>query len=665
MQNINEIITNNFHQNINYIESHNPTLFSKLSSYDTAVTNGHYKEKYELVYENDNFDVLEKTTGKYLYQKQSSKYATLAAQSIEYGVQESTFEGFASIHISDEDVQTQLSNKPFAHHMSGFSQIINFTQKNSPQNIKLKNLYKYIFFGTGLGLHFTTIAKKIAAKVYLIIEDDLELFRLSLFTTNYAKLAKNAKLIFSVFENQNEFVTTAQKFLQEQYHYNHYIKFFQMLSHSNEKREEFHVAVGSQSHQLFFYHHLLIQYLQPLEYMFEEYKFLNASLNFSALSSEENPFLLLAAGPSLQKNIGWVKENQEKFIIVALSATLSLLEKHNIIPDIITHLDGFEAASIHFSKLKTLQNFKNSLCFFSDRTSREVLSLFDKEQIYLFENGTTYKQNSLKPSAPDVGSLSFQLLLRLKVKTLYLLGLDLAIDAQTGATHSSEHSYNNRLNIEKRLEKENTITYKETLFEVAGNMQTKVLTTAHFKSSIDTINLSSKLLKQEFQSIYNLGEGAQFLGTLPKNIHNITMKKCYKQETLEHIKSLLQESPLQEFTQEEYQALQNKHYKAQELQCFLLSYQKRDFLDAKEYLESLLELMKGLSNPQLLQEHEISRVIDSYLRYIISYIFDFFNHENKVEDKIAIAALNTSLTMHLLQIIEFYMQKLNTKLNKG
>ncbi len=665
MQNISAIITENFHQNIHYIESYHPSLFSKLSDYDTAVTNGHYREKYELVYENENFDVLEKSTGKYLYQKQSTKYATLAAQSIEYGVEENTFEGFASIEISDEDLQKQLSNEPFAHHMSGFTPIIHFTQKNTPQDIQLKKLYKYIFFGTGLGLHLSTIVKKIAAKVYLIVEDDLELFRLSLFTTNYAELAKNAKLIFSVFEDQNEFVTTAQSFLQEQYPYNHYIKFFQMLSHSDEKREDFHVAVGSQSHQLFFYHHLLIQYLQPLEYMFDGYKFLNFALDFSTLSSEQKPFLLLAAGPSLQKNIEWVRENQEKFIIVALSATLSLLEKNRIIPDIITHLDGFEAASIHFSKLINLQNLKNSLCFFSDRTSPEVLSLFDKKQIYLFENGTTYKQNSLKPSAPDVGSLSFQLLLKLKVKTFYLLGLDLAIDSQTGATHSNEHSYNHKLNIEKRLEKESTITYKESLFEVAGNMQTKVLTTAHFKSSIDTINLSSKLLKQEFQVIYNLGEGAQFLEALPKNIHNITIKKWHKKETLEQIKSLLQESPLQEFTQEEYQALQNKYNKAQELQSFLLSSQKRDFLDAKEYLESLLELIKELSNPQLLQEHEISRVIDSYLRYILTYIFDFFNHENRVEEKIAIGKLNTFLTIHLLQIIEFYMQKLNTKLNKG
>jgi len=665
MQNINAIITENFHQNIHYIERYHPTLFSKLSDYDTAVTNGHYREKYELVYENENFDVLEKSTDKYLYQKQSTKYATFAAKSIEHGVLESTFEGFASIKISDEDVQKQLSNEPFAHHMSGFAPIIHFTQKNTPQDIQLKKLYKYIFFGTGLGLHLSAIAKKIAAKVYLIVEDDLELFRLSLFTTNYAELAKNAKLIFSVFEDQNEFVTTAQRFLQEQYHYNHYIKFFQMLSHSDEKREEFHIAVGSQSHQLFFYHHLLIQYLQPLEYMFDGYKFLNSALDFSALSSDEKPFLLLAAGPSLQTNIEWIEANQEKFIIVALSATLSLLEKYHIIPDIITHLDGFKAAFIHFSKLKNLQNLKNSLCFFSDRTSPEVLSLFDKKQIYLFENGTTYKQNSLKPSAPDVGSLSFQLLLKLKVKTLYLLGLDLAVNSKTGATHGNEHSYNMTLNIEKKLDQESTIVYKESLFEISGNMQKKVLTTAHFKSSIDTINLSSKLLKQDFQTLYNLGEGAKFFQVLPKNIHNLSINRWRKSDILHKLSRLIEEEPLQDFTSEELQALQDKYNTAQEFQNFLLSYQKESYTDVNKYLKNLQQLIKKLSSVQLLKGQEFSRVFDAYLRYTIPYIFDFFNHKNTIDKEVAIKDLNHLLVTYLLQIIEYYMQKIHTKLKKG
>ncbi len=665
MQNINELITNNFHQNIHYIESYHPALFSKLSEYDSAVSNAYYKEKYELVYENNNFDVLEKETAKYLYQKQSTEYATLAAQSIEYGVKENTFEGFESVEISDSQMQEYLLVEPFTHHMSSFAPIINYTKKHTAGEIQLKHISKYIFLGTGLGLHLSTIDKKIHAKVYLIVEDDLELFRLSLFTTNYVKLTENAQLIFSVFEDQNEFVTTAERFLKEHYHYNHYIKFFQMLSHSDEKRREFHIAVGSQSHQLFFYHHHLLQYLQPLEYMFDRYKFLHKSLDFSSILSKESPFLLLAAGPSLQKNIRWVQKNQKNFIIVALSATLSLLEKYKIVPDIITHLDGFATASLHFTKLQNIKKFQNSLCFFSDRTSLEVLSLFDKKKIYFFENGTTYKQNSLKPSAPCVGSLSFQLLLQLKVKTLYLLGLDLAVDSRTGATHSSEHSYNTALNIEKKLDQESSIAYKESLFEIEGNMQKKVLTTAHFKSSIDTINLSSKLLKQDFQTLYNLGEGAKFLHVLPKNIHNLSINRWRKSDILHKLSRLIEEESLQEFTSEEFQALQDKYNTAQEFQNLLLFYKNESYTDVNKYLKKLQQLIKELSSVQLLKEQELSRVLDAYLRYTIPYIFDFFNHKNAIDKEVSIKELNHLLVTSLLQIIEYYMQKIHNKLKEG
>ena len=51
MQDINTIITKNFNDNIEYIQEHHPKLFTKLSEYDAAVTNGHHKERYELIYE--------------------------------------------------------------------------------------------------------------------------------------------------------------------------------------------------------------------------------------------------------------------------------------------------------------------------------------------------------------------------------------------------------------------------------------------------------------------------------------------------------------------------------------------------------------------------------------------------------------------------------------
>ncbi|RLA71671.1 MAG: hypothetical protein DRG78_24890, partial [Epsilonproteobacteria bacterium] len=67
-----------FNENIQYLEKEQKELFSKLVALDSAIEQGHYQEKYELVYENNNFDVVDKKTKNYLYNKQSTHHANLA-----------------------------------------------------------------------------------------------------------------------------------------------------------------------------------------------------------------------------------------------------------------------------------------------------------------------------------------------------------------------------------------------------------------------------------------------------------------------------------------------------------------------------------------------------------------------------------------------------------
>ena len=181
MQDINNIVTKNFNDNISYIQVSHPKLFEKLAALESAIEQGHYKQRYELVYENDYFDVFEKETGKYLYCKNSITHASLASQSIDYKLQENLFEGFHKHDISEEQLYEYIEKEPFEHQMSGFAPIMYYTHKNSSYDKTLKTIDKFIFFGVGLGLHVGAIDKKIASKVYLIVEDDLELFRLSLF----------------------------------------------------------------------------------------------------------------------------------------------------------------------------------------------------------------------------------------------------------------------------------------------------------------------------------------------------------------------------------------------------------------------------------------------------------------------------------------------------
>jgi len=655
----NEFIQTNLNDNISYLQEHQPELFSKISAIESAIEQGHYQEKYELVYEDNGFDVLEKSTNTYLYDKNIAKHTSLAQKSIDYKLEDNLFESFHKQDILDEDLQKFTQAQKFKESMSGFAPVIKYTLDNTSNKNIIRTIKKFIFFGVGLGFHIDSIHKKISSKVYLIVEDDLELFRLSLFTTNYKNLAKDARLIFSVFEDNDEFLKTAEIFLKHEYYYNHYLKYFHMLSHSDDKPKQFHIAISSQAHLLFFYNALLVQYTSPIEYLQDNYNFLNKSLNFSNTEFEDKAFLLLAAGPSLQKNIKWLKQNHKKFIIVAISATLPYLEKEGITPNIITHLDAFENANVHFENIGSLEFIKDSICFFSARTAKSVTSKFSKEKLFFFENGTQYKESSIKPSAPCVGSLTYQLLIILKAQTIYTIGLDLAVDSETGKTHSGLHEYAKTLSTQENAFDDSQMKYKESLFSIEGNFSKTVLTTPHFKTSIDTINYFTKMLKQKEQNIYNLSDGAKFLDSTAKKCQDIDINIELKNETQKQLLNICTTNSSAKLTKDEVQNINNKRAHSQKLKDEILKYQNLNSTNELDYINNLINLSSTLANEDEIKNYELSRVFDTYFKYIFSFIFNFFNSQEYTQEHSK--NIDNLLIKHLIEIIDYYYERTRLK----
>ena len=325
MKDINTIVTENFNDNIAYLEKYHLITFKKLSALDNAIANGHYQERYELVYEDGNIDVVDKQTLLYLYSKKSSTHAVKSAESINYTL-DNLFEGFERHKFTKNEINNLKDDKSFNSHLPSIASIIDYINQHSISGKSLKSIDKFIFFGVGLGLHIEEIHQKVKSQVYLIIEDDLELFRLSLFTINYQNISRSAKIFFSIFEDQKASDKTFNDFLSAKSQYNHYLKYFHLLSHNEKKLDEFSVVLTAQPHLRFLFHNLLNQYSQPLNYLFNDYKFLKQNTSFQNTELNKTPFLLLAMGPSLEKNIQWLKKNHKKFIILAVSSTLSYLE---------------------------------------------------------------------------------------------------------------------------------------------------------------------------------------------------------------------------------------------------------------------------------------------------------------------------------------------------
>lgn len=655
------IAISTYKNNLEYFEKHQKSVYEKLAALDSAIEQNHYQNRYDLIIKDGYFDVLEFSSGNYLYNSNSNDYAANVAESIDFEKNANVFETFKKVKIDEEKLKEYAKVDIDENNLSGFAPILHYLDKNKISPSSLEKIKKFIFFGAGLGGHIVKTDKKIDADIYLIIEDDLELFKLSLFTCPYYELARKSKLVFSVFDTNETFSKTAEKFINDEFYNNHYIKYFQMLSHNEDKLKEFHIKTASQSHNLFYYDSILKQYTRPLDYLKNSFNFLNILKLNSKQEFDSKPVILLAAGPSLQKNIEWIKNNQDRFIIVALSSTLSILEKNEISPDIVTHLDGLDNATAHFKKLRSLEFLKDTTFLLSARTQRVIVDLLNKEHIFFFENGTKYKKDFGNLSAPCVGSTSYLLLLLFNIQELYLLGLDLALDSKTGSTHSSEHEYTKQLDLNLAQTHQDTLTYKHSVLKTAGNFQEEVFTTPEYKLSIDSISTSSQNFKVDTQNVYNLNEGASFINTISTQINTINLDllpTMDKTSIKQNIHNIFTSSSSNKITNDELKSLEEKKDYCLQLQNIILIQETHKFDSHENFLDALISLESKLTKNTSLTEHDLSLVYKNYFKFIYTFIFDFFNTKELKYKESFVDDINHLLSTQLLRIVKKYEKDL-------
>ena len=176
--------------------------------------------------------------------------------------------------------------------------------------------------------------------------------------------------------------------------------------------------------------------IRPLEYWSKKYNFLCVKQFQDTFKFTKKPVLLLAPGPSLERNIKWLKKNNNKFIIATVGAAINILYKENIKPDIIFSLEDKKVVQ-HFPDSIPRDYYHNCIFIATAVTDSIILSRFKKNKRFLVQAVTTYNQHLGQLFTPSVGEYSFLLLIVLGFSDLYLLGTDLALDPDTNMTHSS------------------------------------------------------------------------------------------------------------------------------------------------------------------------------------------------------------------------------------
>lgn len=664
MSNVEQIAFKTYKDNLVFFEKNYPDLYKKVITLEAAIQSSQYKEHYALEYKEEGyFDILELSSNEFLYKGNSLNHAANMLNIIDKKRTGAIFKALKFVKASEEQAEhIDKSDLSFHNSLWATIKIIKYVEKYAHSESYMRKVPKVIFLGLGLGIHLKEIIKKLNAQVVYISEPNLEIFRLSLFVTNYVELSKDRFFYFSITSNEEEDKKVFLEFLNKGNNYNLHIKhipFFDKYASGLKRLQEY---VLSQSYVNYGYSGILLRYIESPRYLAQGYNFLNVNKIHENNIFSKKPLLLLFSGPSTSKHLDWIKKNHDKFIIVSALSTCRLLNKIDISPDIVLHIDPGEKTSKLFEGLDTSIYFQNTIVLLASNVNEDTVSRFKKSQIHFVEQGTNYKKGFGRLSAPSVGEYAYGLFMIFGARKLYMLGIDLSLDNETLQSHGDYHFANTKGTIDETsasLDPNSSVEY------IRGNLRDKIPTVSGYKISIEQFKIFTDTLKKDYHEVYNLSDGVYLEGAEPLFIEKNDWNKLndFNKSTLyDDVNNLFNDIGSSDFSKEDKEQLIHQLVEAKKLKKQIKKFQKKKFTNSEKFLVELTQLSWNLSDMDYKNNSDLAQVYYEYFPIIQSYIFDLFNTQKLDDEKKHIIEIDRILITQLLKICNLYIQRMDSYL---
>lgn len=649
-----------FQKNMKYFEEQHKAVFDKITLLNQVIDEGIYQENYALEYKEEGyFDVLELATNEFLYKGNSLLASKRMVDTIDLKRTGAVFKAQKFIYASDEQAEEiDKSELSFHNSLWGTIKIANYVTANASAHTSMGRVHKIIFLGIGLGLHLRETIEKLGAKIIFIKEKNLETFRLSLFVTDYAALSKERFLFFSLTDDELEERENFLEFLNKGNNHNLHLKHIPFTFDYQLELQRLQTHVLSQSYINYGYSAMLFRFISSPKYLARGYSFLNVNKLYKDSIFAEKPILLLFSGPSTSKNIDWVVANRDRFIIVSALSTCRLLQRHGITPNIVIHIDPGENTSLLFEGLDSKTYFKDAQILLASNVDEATFQQFDPQKVHFIEQGTLYKKGFGRFSSPSVGEYAYGLFLLFGATNLFLLGIDLALDNQTLQTHGDFHpfqttgTYNDQ---NASLNPSESITY------IKGNLQESVPTLSAYKISIEQVTIFTEMFKRDYHRLYNLSSGAYLEGCEPLRIDEYDwelLPPLDHQEMHDIIGNFFDTIGEANFNDGDKGQIKYQIKEAKKLEKIIKQHQKKKFVNAETYLETIAKLSYDLSDMEYKTNSDLAQVYYEYFPIVLSYIFDLFNTKELSNPNKHVTQINTLLVKQLLKMSELYITKL-------
>ena len=387
--------------------------------------------------------------------------------------------------------------------------------------VKLKNFsqYRYLyFFGFGNGYLFKQLLKNTILKKITIIEAEVELIYIALNLIDFSQeiLEDRLSIIYvddlafsSLFDSipvdEKLYFKTYNLFLASDY----YEKYYTKIIESNKIfLKVFSYYVNISGNNCFDEIQGLTQFLDNIPIMLK-----NPTLKELIHKAKTcDTAIIIATGPSLAKQLALLKKIQNKAVLISVDASLPILEKMGIKPDIVTSIERVSATALFYKSISKV--FQKNIIF-------AITAVAHKNLLDSITEGTI--QMSMRPTGSyyrffnfdewgylgegmSAGNMAFELATLVGFKRIVLIGQDLAY-SKDGKSHSKDHIFG-----ENEIENSKS---NEFITAYGGNGVVK--TTHAWKLFLNGYERKLKKLEQEKSNIVTINAtegGARIKGTI-------------------------------------------------------------------------------------------------------------------------------------------------------
>lgn len=345
------------------------------------------------------------------------------------------------------------------------------------------------------------------------------------------------------------------------------------------------------------------------------------TIQLAGLIPEDVPGILVAAGPSLNKNIRELKKARGRAFIIAVDTAIKPLLKAGILPDMFAMVDGKKPLDLVTADGADQIPLISSIVGASEVFSYHKGMKFFFTEGYQLENEILFHykmQESMVPCGGSVATLAFGFLYRIGVRTVILVGQDLAL---TGGRSHADGTFQEKMEV----------VDTSGCIMVEGNCEEKVPTRTDFKIYLDWYEMYIKGAQKEspyFRVINATEGGAKIKHTEVMTLKEAICRECTGrvdiQAILADLKPMFHEKEEIKWVEDYIRAIPEKcaDLKSDAGKAIGL-YKKLDRLcgrariDRKEYLKLLKRLDKQIKNIESQAVYDLVAVVMSEAHYIM------------------------------------------------